>query len=246
LDIQTDPNIQQMLYFYNEMCNFYESLIPEVLGHRQHGGPVAGSSASAMVRDEVDGSALRNVFRDNLVDLLGSPMVHMNLSWNSNVGHSVMKKDAEIAKPLVKSEARLIAEKIMQLLSEVNLDTNHFLNWAGRYNQIHAAVQTEEDPDNTEDIIEPQLISVASYMYLLYGEKLTANQLPSITYSPSYIFSSNLHLIHEFLFASVDNDAFLLKGLGLARGIIELVNSASLFTAETFSKVQSVILDRVG
>jgi len=246
--VENDPRVRNIYNYYTDVHNFYAPIIDDFASLCRQ---------KTMKKEEsMELGKQERTLKSCLVDLLGVPLIYFDLTapppaieeestaTNSARRSRSKSRPAEVKKAQIeskeqKTEARLIAEKIMKQIGVVNLDSAFFLKWTETKCLPHP-VWTELDEieyDEEVEEVEFKSTALANYFYLVYVENLNPNQMP-MTYTGSHLFHVQLPLINALLKEPKQNYLTIEKGVLLAQKLISQITEplgSEFLTGELYS-----------
>lgn len=237
LIFEQDSRIRPILQTYQEYLDFYTPFVKEL----EVNAATAISSHDISMIESI--RKQRDYLRDYLVDLLGIPLIHFDLDWKEQTTTC----DPKLG-PKIKTDARIIAEKIMNLLFVLDRSPLDFLQWIERRmnavnhnpmlskknkkvegnNDTSSLVgNVNEDSEGEEDDEEEVVVhmsSIVSYLYLIVDQRLPVQKFTSV-YSPTYMFNMILYPVSTVL-KHTGNILALKKAIRLANCFIHYCDNS--------------------
>jgi hypothetical protein len=150
------------------------------------------------------------------------------LSISSSVDALLRQSASSSKRPSkIKTDFRLMAEGVMELLSRVDLNPDYYIQWlhsrcsatveVQRNSQNQAKNPTEEDDDEDEEIIVG-MTSIVGYYHLIWAQGLNLQQMPKVL-SPAFVFRTLLHPITSVL-KQTDSVGAIRKTISLAQSLL--------------------------
>lgn len=252
--LEEDSKIKDTLLLYKQFCNFYEPFVRQFWIERTAAFTSKDKDAILSIHRQQD------ILRDHLVQLLGDPLLQFDLHWENSPPETAKgdpASDPPVGKSIIKTDPRLISERLMGFLRIIDQYPNYYLEWSQRKLFMERAViknkpiytgDDDESDDADSDDCVVDFSSVVNYYYLIFVEGMNKDIIPSVL-SPSYVFTSVVRLMHPILSDDKAGPMSLLKCFALAQSLLNNIdekvrdirlNSELLETTDITEFIESV------
>lgn len=238
LVLEGDQKIKDTLLLYKQFCNFYDPFVRQFWIEKNAAVASKDKDALASIHRQQD------ILRDHLVQLLGDPLLHFDLHWDENPipqgaspklrtpASKTTKSSEDNSKSIIKTDPRLIAERLMGFLRLVDPHPEHYLEWSTKKVFLETSalknkpIYTGDDDDCDDadgDDCVVDFTSVVNYYYLMFVEGLNRDMMSAVL-APSYIFTSAVRLMYPSLSDEKASPVPLLKCLTLSQKLIDNID----------------------
>ncbi|CAL8131632.1 unnamed protein product [Orchesella dallaii] len=226
--LEANPDIKDTIMSYREYCNFYDPFIQQFYIEKNSANASDNSDSLISIQRQ------QSILRDHLVQLLGDPLFHIDLHWDEPTVPADNPSDdpSSIAPVKMKTDARLIAERIMGFLRTVDQYPEYFYGWCSRKlffeesklksKPVYCGGGDDSDEEDSDEFVV-EYGSVVNYYYLIYVEGLNEDMVPQVL-SPNYAFISTVRLMSSLVSNDKPGPMALLKCFLLSRKLLEKID----------------------